>query len=171
MKARGYTLIELLVVVSIASIVVFIAVPSIRDAFYYDNLNRAASIISDTYMVLKRDASRESVDYILGCDLKRKAIFTYSEDMTTEKRDERKKMAQYLPGGVTIRDIYILGKGEFVDGEVHIAFSASGYTQPTIIHLTEKGKVLTIFLEPLLQKVKISPEDVGINYFLGSYNS
>lgn len=152
-------------VVAIASVLLFIAVPALRDAFYYDSLNKAVSLIARKVGELKRDASREAVDYFLVFDLGRNAIFSFSRDMTAEKIDELRKKALALPEGVKIRDVFTLGRGEHVEGEVPIMFSAAGYAQVAVVHLTEGKRVVTVFLEPFLLEVRTVYDDVALTHF------
>lgn len=149
----------------------FVAIPALRDVFFYDNLNKGADLITGTVLGLKKDAVRESVDYFLVCDLNKNAFFSFSQDMTAEKREEQRKKAVSFPGGVKIRDVYVLGEGEYREGEVKVKMSAVGFAQPALVHLVEGEKVMTIFVEPFLPKVKTAYKDVDISFFLGNFQA
>ncbi|MCX7983162.1 MAG: prepilin-type N-terminal cleavage/methylation domain-containing protein [Syntrophales bacterium] len=166
MKTRGYTLIELVVVVAIASIMFFVAIPALRDAFFYDRMSKAIGLISRTVSDLALEAIRESVDFYLVCDLEHGSIYTLSHDMTPEKIDQQKKRSLYLPEEVKMRDVYLLGGDEYREGEVRIRFFSGGYAQPALIHLTEKDRVVTLFVEPFLRKIRVAYDDVSVNHFL-----
>ncbi len=76
MNRSGYTLIELVLVVFLVGLMLFLAVPKVRDSLINDTL--AASVRKTVGMArgLRADAVREQLDYVLQFDLKNNAFWT-----------------------------------------------------------------------------------------------
>ncbi len=155
MKKNGYTLIELAVVVFLLGLMLFLAVPRIRDSLINDGLKSTARHMVGAIRELRADAVREQVDYVLQLDLNNNAFWTYSVDMTPEKRDERKKNAFHFPEGVKIADVSQPGLDKKADGEVGIKLYKQGYVQPTVIHLVRENRYFTIALAPFLSTIRV----------------
>lgn len=152
---RGYTLVELVVVIFLMGVMLFLAVPSMRNVFLGDPLQTAARKLAGITRDLRVDAVREQVDYILLFDLNRNGYWTYAADMTPEKKDEMRKQAILFSEGIKITDIYHVGGVKKNEGEVVTIFYKNGVVQPTVIHLSREEKALTLILEPFLHKVRI----------------
>ncbi|MDA3831765.1 MAG: hypothetical protein PF495_00040, partial [Spirochaetales bacterium] len=103
---------------------------------------------------LRNDAVRNQIDYILRLDLGNNLIWTYNADMTPEARDERKKRAFRLPEEVNILDVCLFEKEKVTDGEAMIMFSRKDYTQPAVVHLSQKDRRFTLVFEPFLSSVR-----------------
>jgi general secretion pathway protein H len=150
---KGYTLIELSVVVFLIGLMLFIAAPRVRDAFLDDSLKSAARKITGAAKELRNDAVREQVDYVLHLDLSGNSFWTCSADMTPEKREERRKEAYRLRGGVKIADVYRIGHEKKSDGEATVRFFKRGYAQPYVIHLAKDDRNYTLVINPFLSAV------------------
>lgn len=152
---KGYTLIELAVVVFIIGIMLTFAAPRVRDMLWEDNLKKAARQFTAAAKELRHEAVREQVDYILHFDLNKGEFWRYSADMTPEKRDEMKKSAWHLEGGVKITDMYHIGGNKQSDGEIRVRFFKKGYCQPTVIHLSSGDNSSTVVINPFLEDVTV----------------
>jgi prepilin-type N-terminal cleavage/methylation domain-containing protein len=155
LSRKGYTLVELIVVVFLAGMMLFLAVPSMRHVFLSDQLQSTTRQLVATVRELRVDAVREQVDFVVHFDITRHSYWTYSTDMTPEKKDERKKKTLFMPEGVKITDIYHVGGTKKTDGEMETIFYKSGVVQPTVIHLNKEERAATIILEPFLNQVRI----------------
>ena len=155
MNKKGYTLIELAVVVFLIGVILLIAIPRVRDTILNDNLTSVTRRLIGTAKELRNDAVREQVDYILHLDLNNNTLWTYTIDMTPEKRDERKKDAFCFPEGIKIADIYQINTEKQSDGDATITFSKKGIVQPTVIHLAKGDRSFTLVFQPFLSTVKI----------------
>ncbi len=150
---RGFTLIELGVVVFLIGLMLFVAVPKVRDTMLTDDLEKIAKYLTVTARELRNGAVRNQIDYIMHLDLDDNIIWIYSADMTPEAKKERKKSAFKLPGEVEITDV-CFPYGNITDGDATIRFSRKDYTQPAAIHLAEKDRRFTVVLEPFLHSAK-----------------
>ena len=153
-RQAGYTLIELAVVVFLIGVMLFIAAPRIRDTLLNDSLKSTVRHFIGTARELRNDAVREQVDYILHIDLNGRTIWTYSADMTPEKRDERQKAAFRLPADIKIVDVYRIGREKQLDGDAEITFFKKGYVQPTVIHLARAENAYTLVFQPFLSTIQ-----------------
>ena len=162
MNRNGYTLIELALVIFLLGLMLFLAVPRVRDSLINDAL--AASVRRTIGVVrgLRADAVREQLDYVLHFDLNNNAFWTYSLDMTPEKRQERKESAFHFPEGLKIADISQPGLGKKTDGEATVKFYKQGHIQPTVIHLAREDRYATIVLAPFLSTLKVYEQYVDI---------
>jgi len=151
---HGFTLIELTVVVFLATLMLLIAVPRVRDAVLTDNLHSTVNRISNTARELRGEAVRNQTDYILHIDLNGNRLWATTADATPEARDELKKKAPRLPGDVTIVDMYYFDQEKRSDGEAHITFSKKGYIQPTVLHLARGNRFFTIIFHPFLHRIE-----------------
>jgi general secretion pathway protein H len=164
---KGYTLIELAVVVLLISLMLLLAVPRVRDTLLNDSLKSAARHIIGTARELRYDAVREQVDYVLHIDLGSRTIWTYSADMTPEKKDQRKKDAYRLPDDLKILDIYHPEGEKKNEGEDTITFFSKGYIQPSILHLARGDRAVTLVFQPFLTGIKIYEEYVDFSFSEG----
>lgn len=162
MNRKGYTLIELALVVFLLGLMLFLAVPRVRDGLINDVLAGAVRKTTGAVRVLRADAVREQVDYALQLDLNNNAFWTYSLDMTPEKRQERKEAAYHFPAGVKIADISQPGLGKKTDGEATVRFYKQGHIQPTVIHLAREDRSATIVLAPFLSTIKVYEKYVEV---------
>ena len=155
MKKSGYTLIELTLVVFLLGLMLTIAVPRVRETLIDDGLKSTVKRLVSTVRELRGRAVREQVDYVLHFDLNNNAFWTYSLDMTPEKRDERRKSAFQLPDGVKIADISQLGVEKKTDGEVNLMIFKQGHLQPTVLHLAREDRHFTVVFAPFLKTIKV----------------
>lgn len=154
MNRNGYTVIELALVVFLLGLMLFLAVPKVRESLINDALAASVRRTAGVVRVLRADAVREQLDYVLQLDLQNSAFWTYSMDMTPEKMAERKASASRFPEGVKIADIIQPGLGKKTDGEVTVKFFKQGHIQPTVIHLAKDDRNATIVLAPFLSTIK-----------------
>jgi prepilin-type N-terminal cleavage/methylation domain-containing protein len=154
-RQAGYTLIELAVVILLIGLMLFLAAPRIRHTLIDDSLKSAARHITGTAKALRYESVREQVDYVLHLDLNNNAVWTYSADMTPEKRSERQKDAFKLPPDVKIADVYRIGQEKQIDGDATIIFFKRGYLQPTVVHLAKGDRALTMVFQPFLGVVEL----------------
>ena len=162
LNKNGYTLIELAVVVFLLGLMVYVSVPRVRDSLIKDDVKSTVRRLIGAVRELRVAAVREQVDYVLHLDLEKNAFWTYSVDMTPEKREERKSNAFNFPEAVKIADVSQIGLAKKADGEVEIKFFKQGYGQPTIIHLTWAEQYFTVVLSPFMNNIKLYEKYVDV---------
>jgi len=155
LKKNGYTLVELAVVVFLLGLMLFLAVPKVRVNLIGDGIRTAVRHLIGAVRELRADAIREQMDYVLHLDLNSHAFWTYSLDMTPEKRDEKKRAAFHFPEGVIIADVSQIGVEKKSDGEITVKFFKKGHVQPTVIHLKKDDRYFTLALFPFSSSVKV----------------
>jgi len=155
LKKNGYTLIELALVVFLVGLMLALAIPRVRETLLHDGLKATVRHLIGEVRELRSEAVREQVDYVLQLDLNNHAFWTYSADMTPEKRDEQKKAAYQFPAGVTIVDVSQIGMENKSEGEVAIKIFKQGYVQPTVIHLKQEDRNFTLYYAPFLSTIKV----------------
>ena len=155
MKKNGYTLVELAVVVFLLGLMLFLAVPRVRENLVGDGIRTTVRRLVGAVRELRADAIREQMDYVLHLDLNSHAFWTYSLDMTPEKRDEKKRAAFHFPEGVIIADVSQIGVEKKSDGEITVKFFKKGHVQPTVIHLKKDDRYFTLALFPFSSSVKV----------------
>jgi len=155
LKKNGYTLVELALVVFLLGLMLTLAVPKVRENLLSDGLKSTERRLIGAIRQLRADAVREQVDYVLALDLDSPGFWTYSQDMTPEKRDEMRKKSVQFPAGVKIKDVSQLGLENKPDGEIVIKFYRQGHIQPTVIHLAQEERFATIVLSPFLSNLKV----------------
>ena len=151
---KGFTLIELSVVVFLVGLMLLIAVPRVRDTILSDSLKTTVNRLTNMTRELRSEAVRNQVDYILHIDIDKNLVWTHSEDMTPEAKDEEKKRAFVLSEEVTIRDVSLFGKEKITDGEALIKISRKDYMSPAVLHLGRKEQHFTLVFEPFLNTVR-----------------
>lgn len=163
---QGFTLIELLVVIAVIGLVLYLAVPTTRDALTVNNIKKASRQLIGLERQLRVDAVRDQVDYILLLDIPGSSYWVMTPDMTPEKQAEVKKNAKKFPSGVAVLDIINHKNEKIVDGEVKIRFGKNKICTPMVIHLAEDEERMTLVVNPFLgvtavhdKYVEISPDD------------
>jgi prepilin-type N-terminal cleavage/methylation domain-containing protein len=164
---RGYTLIELSVVVLLVGMMLLIAVPRVQDTLLNDDLKAVVRRFIGAAHELQSESVREQTDYILHIDLNLPAIWSYTADMTAEKRAELRKGAVRLPEGIRIADVKQADGVKKTEGEVDIRFSMRGYTTPTVIHLAKGDRVFTLVFNPFLRTVTVYEKEVDFSFNQG----
>jgi prepilin-type N-terminal cleavage/methylation domain-containing protein len=162
LKKNGFTLIELAVVVFLLGLMLFLAVPKVRESLISSGVKTVVRHLIGAAQELRNDAIRELVDYELHLDLNGHSFWTCSIDMTPEKRDEKKKNAFRFPDGVRIADVSQIGVEKKVDGEIKVMFFKKGYIQPTVVHLAQDDKYFTLIFSPFSSSLKVYEKYVDV---------
>jgi prepilin-type N-terminal cleavage/methylation domain-containing protein len=162
MNRRGYTLVEIAVVIVLVGVIFLIAIPKVRDTLSGDAMRTAARHLSGAARELKASAVREQIDHFLHLDLDRRLYWNTRDDMTADARTARRSQARPLPSGVRFADVSLAGTGKKNEGEVTIRFFSRGYVQPTVIHLTDDDRVMSLILQPFLSTFDVQDKYVDL---------
>lgn len=155
LNSKGFTLIEIAVVVFLIGLLLFLSVPSVRDALLRDHLQATVNRITATAANLRNDAVRENVARILNINIDERLFWTYSVDMTPEKKADMKRAAFVFPESVNIIDVSYATEEKKTEGEMAIVFYKNGMVQPAVIHLADGDRQVTLIFEPFLNKIRI----------------
>lgn len=156
-RESGFTLIELVVVVTLISIMLVMAVPSMRETLLTDSLNSTAAKLIGTVKSSRNSAVREQQSYLLHFDNGERRIWSEKEKATDLAEDDKHAASSELalPPTVTIQDIWTKSAG-LAEGElVTLWISKQGYMDETFIHLSEEERVVTLYFSPFLATVKV----------------
>jgi general secretion pathway protein H len=162
LNKRGFTLVELLLVIALIGVVLVLAVPSTRDVLTGDKLKKASRQLIGVERILRVEAFRDQLDYILYMDLSDSSYWIIASDMTPEKQDEIKKRRQHLPSNVVITDIVDETDKKKSAGEAKIVFKKTNVCTPAIIHLSYEEDKMTIVINPFLGVTDIHDKYVDI---------
>jgi general secretion pathway protein H len=161
---RGYTLIELSVVVLLAGMMLFLAVPRIRDSMLSDGLKTVTRRLVGASREIRTEAVREQVDYLLHLDLAHPGFWVYSADTTSEKLSEIRRKAFTFPDGVTIAGFQRSGQERQTDGDAEIRFYRQGYVDPVVLHLKKDDRFFTVVFHPFMNKVSVYEKNVDFSF-------
>lgn len=161
---RGYTLIELSVVVLLIGMMLFLAVPRVRDSLLNDDLKATTRQIVGAAREMRNEAVREQVDYLIHLDLAKPGFWTYSADTTAEKLAEIRKGAVRFPEGIRIADVRQPPEARKTEGEVVIRFFRKGYVAPTVVHLVKDDRAFTLVFNPFLHKVSVYEKNIDFTF-------
>ena len=160
---KGYTLIELAVVVILIGLFLGLSIPRFQYAIVSDDLKTTIRRIVGTVKGLRNEAIREQQVYIFYLDLESNRLWIEPAGIGEEERALAQEKAFEFPRGVRIMDVWCMGKGKKVNGEVAIRFSKKGYVEQTAIHLgAEDGREFTLVLNPFLGTIKVYDKYVDI---------
>lgn len=160
---KGYTLIELAVVVILIGLFLGLSIPRFQYAIVSDDLKTTIRRIVGTVKGLRNEAIREQQVYIFYLDLESNRLWIEPAGIGEEERALAQEKAFEFPRGVRIMDVWCMGKGKKVNGEVAIRFSKKGYVEQTVIHLgAEDGREFTLALNPFLGTIKVYDKYVDI---------
>ena len=141
---EGFTLIEITVVMTLISIMLAMAVPSMRETLLTDQLSSTARRLIGTVRGLRNQAVSEQQPYLLHFDRAEKKIWFAPDKPSDDDEDDT-----ILQGEV------ILPEGQKDDELITLWISKQGYMDETLIHLTDGDKTIGIFFSSFLATIKI----------------
>ncbi len=148
---RGFTLIELMVVIALIGVMLFIAVPTTRDALTVNNLKKAARQFIGLERQLRVDAVRDQVNYVLVLNVPAASYFVITDDMTPEKVLEvEKAQSKKLAGDVVLLDVVRDKNEKIKEGRVKIKFGKNHVSPPLVLHLSQEEERMTLVVNPFL---------------------
>ena len=152
----GFTLMELLVVMVLLSLITAFAVPRIRTSLITDQLKASArrliGLISETGQEARR--SHHAWQIVYDPARKRFSAQAYIPQISTESVNQAFRSVT-LPEEVRIVDITTAQNGVRNAGEIRLRFTGRGYTDQTLIHLSDdEGNNLTLALSPFLGTIR-----------------
>ncbi len=152
---KGFTLLELVIVVWIVGLAFFVAFPAFQGWLSGDGLGEARRHMAGLSRELRYQAVREYADQVLSLNLNEGKVAVYRKEDSPEARERAWKKAWSLPHGVTVRDLEFRGGGKIIEGEAEVLFFKDGTAVPSVFHLQEKDRNLSLVLEPFLGNLRV----------------
>lgn len=154
-RCHGFTLIELVVVLTLASIMLFVAIPRFQDTVTND-LRRASQWLLVKVPQLKARAVTEKIPYALHFEIDDNRMWISNGNMTDELLLAAQKQGRQLSDALSIRDVEFPQKGKISSGPATIYFYERGYSDKAIIHIEdEDSNTHSFIVEPFLNRVKM----------------
>ena len=154
-RRHGFTLIELVVVLTLATIMLFVAIPRFQEVFT-DDLRRTSQWLLVKIPQLKAQAAAEKNRYALHFDFDDNRFWVSHGKMTDELLSAAQKQGRQLSDALSIRDIEFPLQDKIDSGQATIYFYEEGYSDKAIIHLEDDdGNTHSFLVEPFLNRVKI----------------
>lgn len=153
----AFTLFELLIVCALISVMLAVAVPTLRNNLLSDPLKSSSRQIIGMIKGTREQAIREQQAYIIHFDLSNRSIWIEKE---AEKGLEDPGA---LPGNilqlvepVRFLDVWTTGDGKLEGGQPALWVSRQGYMDQAIIHLgNDEDDVLSLLFSPFLGTVQV----------------
>jgi prepilin-type N-terminal cleavage/methylation domain-containing protein len=154
-KCNGFTLIELVVVMTLAAIMLFVAIPRFQETVTND-LRLASQWIIIKIPQLKAQAATEKVRFGLHFEFDDNRMWVSHAKMTEDSLLAAQKQGRQLSASLSIRDVEFPQKGKISSDRATIYFYEGGYSDKAIIHLEDDdGNTHSFLVEPFLNRVQI----------------
>jgi len=161
-RQDGFTLIELVIVMVLISIMLTLAVPSMRESLLTDNLRNGARELIGTVKTLRNQAVREQEAYLLNIDTAQRRIWSVKEseegkEADDEEIDGEEDLNEFiLSPAVIIQDVWTRSEGVNDSELISLRIAKHGYMDETLIHfIDETGESLSLFFYSFMDSVKV----------------
>lgn len=153
----AFTLLELLIVLALISVMLAVAVPTLKNTLLTDPLKTSSRQLVGLVKEVRELAIREQKAYTLHFDLSEKSV-RVAKDLETSllDPDDIKENTLQLVEPVRFLDVWTASDGKQDTGQPVLWVSKQGYMDQTMIHLgTDGDEVMSILFSPFLGTVKI----------------
>ncbi len=151
----GFTLMELIVVCILTALFLTVAVPTLRNTLYVNELDASARKIVGTIQELRHLAVREHKAYLLHFDLDENRLW-YEPDGTLDSFAEEPKTGVQLPDGIRFISVIPHSGSAGRSGKTTLWVSKQGYMDQTLVHLSDTGgNTLTLFFSPFSGSARV----------------
>ncbi|HYD48074.1 MAG TPA: prepilin-type N-terminal cleavage/methylation domain-containing protein [Terriglobales bacterium] len=160
--AAGFTLLELMLVLVILAVTVGLMIPRFRDRSQQELESHAKRLIM-TFRLLRSEAILHEATYRLNYDLDGERYWITTSDrranldnLVTELGSLARRTQ--LPELIEIRDVALPMHDVRVNqGEVYTEFYPDGTVDPTVIHLATERTAMTLFVDPMNNRLMMNP--------------
>jgi prepilin-type N-terminal cleavage/methylation domain-containing protein len=160
----AFTLFELLVVSALISVMLAVAVPTLKNTVLTDPLKTSSRQVIGLIKAVREKAVRDQQPYLITFDLSENSIRFLKEsvvgfdDTVEDITDEL-----HLTEPVRILDVWTKSEGRQDTDRQILWVSKQGYIDETMIHLgNDKDEVLSMLFSPFLGKVQITDTYVDL---------
>lgn len=157
---HGFSLLELLVVLFILTILVGVIAPRVWVPQYLDGTARH---LGGLVQALHDKSRANKVLYRLHfqVDLGQYWVTVVNGRNEYPASDQIFRGRRNLPGGVQFQNVMVSSRGWVREGEVFTQFFPVGRVEPTVIHLADTGRVVSLLIHPVTGSVRV----VNGNFF------
>jgi prepilin-type N-terminal cleavage/methylation domain-containing protein len=161
----AFTLLELLVVCALISILLAIAVPTLRNSLLTDPLKTASRQIIGLVKEVREQAIREQAAYVIHFDFTENSIRVEKESEQGLVDPEKvKEDTLHLPEPVRFLDVWTTSEGKLDTGQPTLWVSKQGYMDQAIVHLgTDGDAVISLLFSPFLGTVRVTDGYMELN--------
>lgn len=154
----AFTLLELLVVCGLISIMLAIAVPTLRNSLLTDPLKTASRQVIGLVKGVREQAIREQQAYFIHFDFTENSIWVKKESEEGIVDPEKEKAnALRLPEPARFLDVWTTSDGKLETDQPALWVSKQGYMDQAMVHLgTDGDEVISLLFSPFLGPVRVS---------------
>lgn len=155
---RGYTLLELLVVLILISILITLAVPTLKTTLSADPMKMSAMKIAGLVRATREQAVRDQQEYLIEINFSENLIAVRREGQQLPEEEEddlQEKNTVRMPEDVDLLDIWEKSTGSLNEGVPVIRIGRRGYMAETILHLSDGDAIIGMRFAPFLDKIDI----------------
>ncbi len=160
----GYTMLELVVVVFLIGLFVVVSTPSFRQNVLYNPLKSSARKVIGIINTARNDANKQRKKQIVHLDLDQRKIWRSKDSEDNKIAREQKEQEMYaLPDTVGLAAVLTKDGQRKERGQFDLWISGQGYTEETIIHLTDdSGNKVSLHISTFLPGIEVMD---GFSYF------
>ncbi len=153
----AFTLFELLVVSALISVMLAVAVPTLKNTVLTDPLKTSSRQVIGLIKAVREKAVRDQQAYLITFDLSENRIRFLKESVVGfDDTGEDITDELHLTEPVRILDVWTKSEGRQDTDRQILWVSKQGYIDETLIHLgNDKDEVLSMLFSPFLGKVQI----------------
>ncbi len=165
-EQSAFTLFELLVVLALMSVMLAVAVPTLRNSLLTDPLKTSSRQVIGVVKGIREQAVREQQAYLVYFDLSANSIWVEKDsEKRQEDQEEVEKNVLQLPETARLLDVWTTAEGKQDSGLPTLWISKQGYMDQAMIHLGDDGDgVMSLLFSPFLGTVRISDSYVDLDY-------
>lgn len=160
----AFTLFELLVVCALISVMLAIAVPTLKNSLLTDPLKTSSRQVIGLIKAVREKAVRDQQAYLITFDRPENRIWFVKESAVgREDVEENITDVLHLPEPIRILDIWTRSDGKQETDQPILWVSKQGYIDETLIHLgNDEDEVLSMLFSPFLGNVRITDKYVDL---------
>jgi prepilin-type N-terminal cleavage/methylation domain-containing protein len=157
---QGFSLLELLVVLFILTLLGGVIAPRV---WLPQDLDGTARQLGGLVQALHDKSRATKVLYRLHFQMDQGLYWVTVVNGRNEypAPDQMFRGRRTLPGGVQFQNVMVSSRGWVREGEVFTQFFPVGRVEPTVIHLADKGRAVSLLVHPVTGSVRV----VNGNFF------
>jgi len=165
----GFTLLEITLVILIISVMLGLILPRFRNQSRTE-LDAQAHHLILTFRFLRSEAALSGYPYRLIYDLNQQRYWAMPDDPSADLAEFAEDMGSLARGTqlhepVGFADVVLPTlAGKVAQGQIYTVFYPDGTIDPTVIHLTNGQDALTLYVNPMSNRLQLAEGYQEINY-------